>query len=284
MISTQALDFTYRGSPNPALRDVSFNVEPGEIFGFLGPSGAGKSTTQKVLTGLLHKFDGKAEVLGQDIRQRAADFYQHIGVSFEFPNHYLKLTGAENLRYFAALYDATCTPPEEMLKKLGLSDSADVPVAQYSKGMKTRLGVARALQHGPKLLFMDEPTAGLDPRGARVVRELIDAARADGATVLLTTHDMNTVDALCDRAAFMVDGQIALIGQPRDLKLEHGAPILRVEAQDSGRLVQHDFDMDTLAENDAFQALLRGGSIQTMHTQEATLEDVFVAVTGRQLA
>lgn len=283
-IATNALTFTYGGAKTPALQDVSFAVDAGQIFGFLGPSGAGKSTTQRVLTGLLRGFEGRVEVLGRSIQQRAPDFYDRIGVSFEFPNHYLKLTAAENLRYFAGLYQSTCIAAEQMLERVGLADSADVPVSQYSKGMKTRLGVARALQHRPSLLFMDEPTAGLDPSTSRLVRDLILAARDDGATVLLTTHDMNTVDAVCDQAAFMVDGQIAAIGCPNNMKLQHGKRQLRVEVGHDDDLSCHEFAMDGLADNPAFVELLRSGNVRTMHTQEATLEDVFVAVTGQQLA
>ena len=147
MIEVHDLSFTYAGAEHPAVRDLTFRVEPGEIFGFLGPSGAGKSTTQKILTGLLTDFHGRARVFDQDLAAYGGDYYERIGVSSEFPNHYQKLTGAENLRYFASLYRNPSPPPETLLEAVGLSDSADRPVMHYSKGMKTRLGLARAIQH-----------------------------------------------------------------------------------------------------------------------------------------
>ena len=265
------------------MEGLDFGVARGEIFGFLGPSGAGKSTTQKILIGLLKSYRGKARVFGRDLSRWRSDYYERIGVSFEFPNHYLKLTGIENLRYFGSLYRRNTDSPETWLAAVGLEDSADVPVAQYSKGMKTRLGVARALLHEPELVFMDEPTAGLDPASARVIKHLIDAHRQAGTTIFLTTHDMATVDELCDRAAFIVDGKIKLIDRPRDLKLRYGSKQLKVEYLIDGGLQQREFGLEGLAENPEFLEILRTHDVQTLHTQEATLDEIFIQVTGRSL-
>ena len=283
MISVENLSFAYAGANEPAVEALEFSIDAGEIFGFLGPSGAGKSTTQKILIGLLRGYRGSVRVLDREVSNWRHDFYERIGVAPELPNHYLKLTGLENLRYFGALYATTLRDPLVLLERLNLADAAAMPVAQYSRGMKTRLGVARALQHNPELLFMDEPTAGLDPVNARLIKELIKAERTAGKTVFLSTHDMATVDELCDRAAFIVDGRIELIDSPRRLKLQHGKPRVRIEYIDGDEPASAEFPLAGLAEDAAFLEVLRNGRVQTIHTQEATLEDVFIRVTGRAL-
>ncbi len=286
MITVQNLQFTYPKTAVPAIHTLTFTVQPGEIFGFLGPSGAGKSTTQKILIGLLKGYQGQVSVLGRDVAGWGPDYYERIGVSFELPNHYLKLTAVENLTYFAALYHQPTRPPEELLAMVGLAEDGDTPVGQFSKGMKNRLTLARALLHNPELLFLDEPTSGLDPVNARRVRDLIKAQQAAGKTIFLTTHDMMVADALCDRVAFIVDGAIALVDSPRQLKLTYGAPLVRVEyaSNGDGRSTQEEFALEGLAENGRFQDILRRYPLQTIHSQEATLEDVFIRVTGRSLA
>ncbi len=284
MIHVQDLVFTYPKAAKPAVRGLSFGVERGEIFGFLGPSGAGKSTTQKILIGLLKGYGGQVTVLGRDLAGWGGDLYEQVGVSFEFPNHFLKLTARENLTYFARLYAGATLPPEEVLALVGLTGDGDLRVSQYSKGMKGRLSVARALLHQADLLFLDEPTAGLDPVNARRIRDLIQDQQAAGRTVFLTTHDMAVADALCDRVAFIVDGQIAAVDAPRTFKLRFGAPTVRVEHRRDGRLETADFPLAGLGDDAAFVELLRRADVQTIHTQEATLEDVFIRVTGRSLA
>ncbi|HVS30077.1 MAG TPA: ABC transporter ATP-binding protein [Thermoanaerobaculia bacterium] len=278
MIDVTGLTYQYSGAKGPAIRDVSFSVASGEIFGFLGPSGAGKSTTQKILIGLLRDFSGNVAVGGRNVREWRPDDYRRIGVSFELPNHYLKLTALENLRYFAALYGST-SDPRAILDEVGLGDDGERRVAEFSKGMRNRLNVARAILHRPEILFLDEPTTGLDPVTSRLVRDVIRRRRDDGASVFLTTHEMHTADELCDRVAFLVDGQIRLIDSPRALKLSHGRRIVRVETTSGSR---EDFPLDGLAGNEAFLSALRSG-VETIHSQETTLEEVFIAVTGRGL-
>jgi len=284
VITVKNLSYTYPKAPKLAVCELTFGIERGEVFGFLGPSGAGKSTTQKILIGLLKGYQGSVEVMGRSLTEWRSDYYERIGVSFEVPNLFLKLTGLENLRYFAALYAGTPQPPQALLDMVGLAQDGHTPVGQYSKGMKNRLNVARALLHRPELLFMDEPTAGLDPVNARLVKNLIRAQQQAGTTVFLTTHNMAVADELCDRIAFIVDGQIKLIDSPRALKLEYGRPTVQVEFQVNHHTEQRDFPLCNLGENQAFIDLLRGGQVQTIHTQEATLEDIFIRVTGRSLA
>lgn len=283
MIRVDDLSFTYAGTREPAVRRISFRVAPGEIFGFLGPSGAGKSTTQKILIGLLQDFTGSVQVLDRSLTDWGSDFYEHVGVSFEFPNHFLKLTALENLSYFSKLYRGPSRAPATLLELVGLEADGRLLVSQYSKGMKNRLSVARALLHDPALFFLDEPTAGLDPVNAQRIAGLIRAEQQRGKTVFLTTHDMAVADELCDRVAFIVEGAIALVDAPRELKLHHGTRSVRVEYHDAGRLRTRDFPLEALGKNDGFAALLRAHDVETIHSLEATLADVFIDVTGRGL-
>jgi fluoroquinolone transport system ATP-binding protein len=320
MIQVRDLEFTYPGAAEPAVRGISFAVTEGEIFGFLGPNGAGKSTTQKLLIGLLDRFQGKVRVLGKKRRAWDDSFFEQVGVGFEQPNHYGKLSGRENLELFASLYGGGTEDPDALLALVDLSEAADRRVSDYSKGMQMRLSLARALLNRPRLIFLDEPTAGLDPVSKRNVEDILRQQRAAGRTIFLTTHDMVVAESLCDRVAFIVDGQIALIDSPRALKLQQGERRLRVEyhveggadsaaeaqtesqgapARSEGGSVgteagtsdegsrrptqQAEFPLEGLADNPEFLALLRERSIETIHSQEATLEDIFVRATGRQL-
>ena len=255
----------------------------GEIFGFLGPSGAGKSTTQRILIRLLREYEGNVKVFGREIREWQQEYYERIGVTFELPNHYLKLTGKENLTLFGSLYEGLLERTEELLGLVGLEKEADTRVGQYSKGMQMRLSFARALLHRPKLLFLDEPTAGLDPVNARRITNHIKQLKTDGRTVFLTTHNMWVADELCDRVAFIVDGRIVRIDSPRQLKLDYGVRLVQVEYRESGMRVQQTFDMQGIGQNEVFLDLLRTREIETIHTQEASLEDIFIKVTGQSL-
>lgn len=283
VVDVNELTFHYGSSASPAVRGISFNIEHGEVFGFLGPNGAGKSTTQKVLIRLLRPYSGSVSVLGQDLGDWGADYYERIGVSFELPNHYLRLTGLENLTYFRSLYRGHTREPEELLDLVGLADDGERLVLEYSKGMKTRLGVARALLNDPQLIFLDEPTVGLDPASARRIRDLVREQQRAGRSVFLTTHDMTLADDLCDHIAFIVDGEIQLVESPQDLKLAHGVRTLVMEYSVDGRARHREFPLEGLGANAEFLALLHDAKIHTLHTQEATLEDVFIRVTGQSL-
>lgn len=288
VIQVMGLTFTYPKAAAPALRGMDFTVGRGEIFGFLGPSGAGKSTTQKLLIGLLRGHGGQALVWDRDPQDWGRDYYQRIGVSFELPNHYQKLTGWENLRFFASLYDGPTADPMQLLAALGMEDDAHTRVSKYSKGMQMRLTFARSLINNPELLFLDEPTSGLDPVNARTVKNMILDLKAQGRTVFLTTHDMATADELCDRVAFVVDGTIAALDTPAELKIARSQRLVRVEYRTGegglkGGLAAAEFPLDTLGDDPAFHALLREREIATIHSREASLDDVFVEFTGRQL-
>lgn len=283
VIHVQDLTFSYPGAAEPAVRGMDFAVEKGEIFGFLGPSGAGKSTTQKLLIGLLRGHGGRATVFGRDPLDWGPDYYQRVGVSFELPNHYQKLTGLENLQFFASLYDGPTADPMELLDSVDLADAAKIRVGKYSKGMQMRLTFARSLINDPELLFLDEPTSGLDPVNARKVKDIILDLKARGRTIFLTTHDMATADELCDRVAFVVDGAIVALDTPTELKIARSRRRVQVQYRANGSLDTAEFGMDGLATDPEFHAVLRDHHIETIHSREASLDDVFVEVTGRRL-
>jgi fluoroquinolone transport system ATP-binding protein len=284
MIAVNGLTYSYSNREPPAINALNFEIRRGEIFGFLGPSGAGKSTTQKILIGLLTGYSGSVSVLGKPLGSWGAGYYERIGVSFEMPIHFLKLTALENLRYFAALYARPGLGPQALLEKVGLQADGGKLVAEFSKGMKNRLNVARSLVNDPELLFLDEPTCGLDPVNARLIKDLIREQQRSGKTVFLTTHTMTLAEELCDRVAFLVDGRIRLIDAPRELKLRFGRPVVRVEFRAEGRAGREDFPLETLGRDEAFLRRIRSADVQTIHTQEATLEDIFLKMTGAALA
>jgi len=283
IIHVEDLRIGYPGAQVNAVDGVSFSVQRGEIFGFLGPSGAGKSTTQKVLTGTLGTFSGAAHVAGHALPRIGRAFYRQIGVGFEVPNVFGKLTARENLAFFARLYDGPVEPADELLEAVGLVDAADERAERMSKGMRNRLGLARAFLNRPELVFLDEPTSGLDPRTAALVKDLIRRKREDGTTVFLTTHNMTVADQLCDRVGFITDGRLSTIDEPRTLKLSHGTQRVRVEYLEGADRVAAEFPLEDLGDDGAFLSLLRSRRIVSLHSLEATLEDVFLAVTGRSL-
>jgi fluoroquinolone transport system ATP-binding protein len=164
-----------------------------------------------------------------------------------------------------------------------LDKDANQRVSSYSKGMKTKLNFARALLNNPQMLFLDEPTTGLDPVSARQIKNIIHEKKKAGTTIFLTTHNMNDADELCDRVGFMVDGSLVLIESPKDLKIKHGKKIIRVEYLNNGEILREEFSLDNLGSNPSFLKLLNSNQVLTIHTQEATLDDVFIKVTGRQL-
>ena len=283
MIRVESLSYTYPGTEKQVLKEISFEIEKGEIFGFLGPSGAGKSTTQKVLNGLLKGFGGSVHINGTDLSKMKRSFYEKIGVAFEFPNLYLKLTALENLHLYASFFKSPTRDPEELLKMVQLEDDRDTRVEAFSKGMKMRLSFVRALLNHPELLFLDEPTAGLDPGNARIMKNIIMDLQKQGVTIFLTTHHMDDAGELCNRLAFMVEGTLPVIDTTKELRLRHGKKTVRVEYRSDGQVYSDDFPMDHLGSNLVFSDILQNHEIITIHTQEASLEDIFIKVTGTHL-
>jgi len=283
MISVKDLEFTYPKGKKKAVDGVSFEIKKGEIFGFLGPNGAGKTTTQKVIIGLLRGYGGNVELLGKNLQSWKTDLYNRIGVGFELPNHYQKLTALENLELFASFYRRKTIPPIQLLRLVELEEDANQRVGTFSKGMKSKLNFARSLINNPEILFLDEPTTGLDPISSRLIKKIILKKKELGAAIFLTTHNMNDADELCDRVGFIVEGKLVLIESPRELKIKHGKKIVKLEYLKDGELASQEFDPQNHADNKAFLNLLKTGSVQTIHTEEASLEDIFIKATGRHL-
>lgn len=282
MIEVEDLSFTYPGAAAPTLDRLSFSIARGEVFGLLGPSGAGKSTTQRILMGLLSGFSGRVGVFGQPVGAGGRAYYQRIGVSFELPTLYLRLTARENLALFAALYDRPTRDPVDVLALVDLDDAADRRVETFSKGMKMRLNLCRALLHDPELLFLDEPTTGQDPARARLTRELVLKLKGEGRTVFLTTHNMAEAAEVCDRVGFLARGSIPVTGTPRALMREYGRRLLEVTVANGAGTETRSFPMDGIGGNEAFLALIASREVVAMHTLEASLDDVFIRATGRR--
>lgn len=263
-----------------AVRGVSFEVEAGEVFGFLGHNGAGKTTTIKMLTGQLTPSGGTGRVSGFDIVRERAHIKSIIGVVFEDQNLYDRMSGRDNLMFFARLHGVDGRRVDELLDMVGLKDRARDRIKKYSNGMKQRLMVARALLNWPQVLFLDEPTRGLDPTAAHEIRQVVAELARQGTTVFLTTHYMEEADQLCHRVAFISEGQIIALDTPRELKMRYG----RREA----RLLLSDRSEHTLSLVDPAQARQLGdwataGEVLSVHSQEATLEEVFRHLAGREL-
>jgi fluoroquinolone transport system ATP-binding protein len=283
MIEVRDLYYSYTRDKRYAVAGISFEIAKGEIFGFLGPNGAGKSTTQKIMTGLLRVQQGEVTVAGHNMRRPGRELFNRIGVSFENPNNYLKLTGRENLEFFASMYGVPTADPMALLRSVGLEDAASKRAGGYSKGMSHRLTFARSLINKPEIWFIDEPTAGQDPTMTLRVQDMIRGERDRGATVFLTTHNMQVAEHLCDRVAFINEGKISAIDTPRNLKLRYGEKLVTVEYREQGQLKKQVFSMSADEEGARLAALLASHPVETIHSQEATLEEVFVKVTGRAL-
>jgi len=277
------LEFTYPKSKKKAVDGVSFWINKGEIFGFLGPNGAGKTTTQKVIIGLLKQYSGNVELLGKNLNEWKTDLYNRIGVGFELPNHYQKLTALENLELFSSFYRGKTIDPMKLLEMVELEKDANQYVSTFSKGMRSKLNFVRSLINDPEILFLDEPTTGLDPISSRLIKDIILQKKKEGKAIFLTTHNMNDADELCDRVGFIVDGKLNLVESPKELKIRHGKKNVKVEYLIDGKLQNKEFDLENLADNKNFLGLLKTRNVQTIHTGEATLDDIFIKATGRQL-
>ena len=282
MIEVKDLTFSY-GKDKKALHGLNFTVKDGEIFGFLGPNGSGKSTTQKILTGILKGHGGKVSLFGQDISAaRRQEFFQKIGVLFEFPYLYANLSAVDNLKYFSSFYPKEqIRSIEEVLEELEFKpDFLKKPVSSYSKGMRQRASMARALISNPKLLFLDEPTSGLDPSGAVLFRKIIEEERKKGTTVFLTTHNMLDADLLCDRVAFIADGEIKALDTPKNLKERNSNHRVVIDYLYQGRREEKTIEAPELEAGIPFVH----DEIISIHSQEPTLEDMFIQYTGRGLS
>jgi len=278
MISVEDLRKHYKDVR--AVDGISFEVAEGEVFGLLGHNGAGKTTTIRVLTARALPTSGRARVAGFDVATERAAVRPLINLVFEEQNLYERLSGRDNLRLFARLYGAVDARADELLERVGLAPAAKRKVKTYSSGMKQRLLLARSLVNSPRVLFLDEPTRGLDPTSARELRDLVRELSRQGVTVFLTTHYMEEADELCQRVAFLSQGRIVALDTPRELKLRYGERAARVLLRDRS---EHTVRLDDPVAAPRLEQWVREGQIVSIHSAEGTLEDVFVALAGRPL-
>lgn len=283
-IEVRNLSFRYPSATEQTLSDISFSLSGGAVYGFLGPSGAGKSTTQMILYRMLRGYSGEVYLFGTDLTRWDTSFLRRIGIVFETPNLYVKLTGRENLAFARALRGlsgtGTAVSIDAAAARLGLTDALDHRVETYSKGMRMRLSFIRAVLHNPPLLFLDEPTAGLDPFWARQVKDWILELREAGVAVFLTTHAMELADELCDTVAFLVDGHLAVQDNPARLKQRYGMPGIVVRGRDrEGTDIVREYPYAHLTT----RPLNEFADIFNISNRDVSLETVFLAVTGRAL-
>lgn len=281
MITVDKLTYSY--TKKPFIKEMSFTVSKGEIFGFLGPSGAGKSTLQKILIGMLPTYQGSAMVNGVECRKHTNNFYEQIGVDFEFSTMYEKLTAKENLTFFASLYKKQTLSINELLSAVGLQNDADKRVSEYSKGMKSRLNFVKALLHDPAVLFLDEPTSGLDPTNSRIMKDIILAQKEKGKTILITTHNMQDAAELCDRVAFIVNGEIMALNSPHDLIMSRGATKVAYTWMENSQERSGCCKLKEIAYDNTLKLLIKENRLQSIHSSEPTLNDIFIEITGRTL-
>ena len=242
MITVKNLSFSY--SQLPFIENMNFQVRSGEIFGFLGPSGAGKSTLQKILIGMLPKYKGSVSINNNEIRNKSDQFYESIGVDFEFPSFYEKFTALENLKFFGSLYDCKLIPVEQLLEMVGLSQHANKKVAGFSKGMKSRLNFARSIIHQPKVLFLDEPTTGLDMVYQEEIFRFSKALAEMGKTILMVVHELNLAAKYCSRIILLGEGTVIADGRPDNVFTEkilskaYNAPVRVIRSHNTNEIIE----------------------------------------------
>lgn len=277
MIETDGLGKSFQG--RPAVQDLTFSVRQGEIFGFLGPNGAGKSTTLRLLLGLLPPDTGRARVAGFDCWRESKRVHQLCGVAFEISNLYERMTARENLTFFARLTGRGRADVDWALEAVGLAERAHENVQSFSRGMRQRLILARAMLHRPRLLFLDEPTAGLDPNSAADIRALIAAFGRQGTTIFLTTHDMVEAETLCHRIGILHQGRLVGLGSVAQLKSRFGEPLVEITLPRASPPVQRIFHRSDPAWLEEIARLQADGVPFWVHTREATLQQVFHRLT-----
>ena len=257
-----------------ALEEISFEVNKGEIFGFLGPSGSGKTTMIKILTGQLNADSGQTELLGKVSEKLTPADLEQIGLVSDTSGFYEKLSLYKNLQAYAKLYGKPNARVDEVLKQVDLYDSKNLAAEKLSTGMKQRMFLARALINKPKVLFLDEPTSGLDPTTSKKIHELLLELKEAGTTIFLTTHDMNEATLLCDRLSLLNRGHL----------IEYGTPSSIIQKYNHEKKVQLTFADETRTEI-TFEELGQKDLAQVVaiHSCEPTLEEIFIQLTGEKL-
>jgi ABC-2 type transport system ATP-binding protein len=277
----EVIEVTKKYKSLTALNNISFKVEKGEIFGFLGPNGAGKTTTLRILTGQINPTSGKASVCGYDILKDRKKLKENIGVVFEHQNLYQRLSAINNLDLFRRLYRVPQKRVHEVLEMVQLSQRAKEPVQNYSRGMKQRLLIARALLHKPSVMFLDEPSSGLDPHSAHQIRNMILNLSKEGVTVFLTTHYLEEAELLCNRVAIIDRGNIIALDRTEELKSLYSLRKINIKIEENGISKVISLPVDSNDTGDKIKEFLNSKTFLSIHSEEAKLEEVFLRITNR---
>ena len=265
---------TKRFGNKTALNQIQFNVDKGEIFGFLGPSGAGKTTLINILTGQLKADEGTTQLLGKDTKDLTPEDLARIGLVGDSSGYYEKLSLEKNLIVYAKIYGLPNSRVDEVLEQVGLLESKKTIAEKLSTGMRQRMFLARALLNRPELLFLDEPTSGLDPMTSKKIHRLLEELKAAGTTIFLTTHDMVEATEMCDRISLLNQGGLVEIGTPRDIIQKYNKEKrVKVTYMDHSEQVMA---FEDLKDQDMTQ-------VELIHSMEPTLEDIFIQLTGEKL-
>ena len=265
---------TKRFGNKTALNQIQFNVDKGEIFGFLGPSGAGKTTLINILTGQLKADEGTTQLLGKDTKDLTPEDLAHIGLVGDSSGYYEKLSLEKNLIVYAKIYGLPNSRVDEVLEQVGLLESKKTIAEKLSTGMRQRMFLARALLNRPELLFLDEPTSGLDPMTSKKIHRLLEELKAAGTTIFLTTHDMVEATEMCDRISLLNQGDLVEIGTPRDIIQQYNQEKrVKVTFMDHS---EQAMTFEELKDQDMTQ-------VELIHSMEPTLEDIFIQLTGEKL-
>ena len=262
------------------LHNVSFSVAQGEIFGLLGPSGAGKTTLLKILTGQIEQDSGQASILNVDINNIDSETYKKMGIMLEDCGLFQRLTCFANLYIFAMIFDLDKSDVNNTLKDVQLYEQRNKPVRNLSKGMTQRLSFGRAVLHKPKLLFLDEPSSGLDPVTANFVHDIIFNIANEGTTVIMTTHNMHEATKLCDNIGLLSEGEIIEYGKPKELINKYSIDTsidVRLKNGKEYSFCNSDEGIELLI------SYLQKEEVVSIHSRDVTLEDIFIELTGRGL-
>jgi ABC-2 type transport system ATP-binding protein len=262
-----------------AVDGLDLQLNAGELFGLLGPNGAGKSSTLRVLIGQRRPSSGRVTLAGLDVVRQWQQVKPLFGYVPDRENHFEEFSGWRNLQFFAELYGVERRRIEECLALVELSEAAKLPVKAYSLGMRRKLLLARALLHRPRVLYLDEPSANLDIHSIEVVHRILRNLTAEGVTVLMTTHNMPEVEAVCDRVAILCKGRLVALDSPLALRRQHAERLIDVILDDGGK---HVFDVDDEAQRQTLTAHVGAGRVASMRTREFDFHQAFLKLTGMQ--
>ena len=276
----QCKDLRKNFDSHEVLKGISFVIPKGSIFGLLGPSGAGKTTLIKILTGQLAYDEGEVEIMDKNPEKLTGKDKKNFGIMMDNFGVYERFSCRDNLSVFADIYNVPKSRINGILDEVGLLDASKTQASDLSKGMRARLQLARTFMNSPEIIFLDEPTSGLDPQTMRGIHKIILEKKKNGATIFLTTHNMDEAYKLCDNIALLNEGKIVEAGTPKDIcrRYDHQKKIkLHLQTGEDVEMERNGESADEISE------LLKSGKVETIHSTEPTLETVFLELTGRKL-